>query len=181
MTAFMFRKSHIEDHVEKIGVDVRPVLEVRADRTKLSDYGMWLTDQWPALYENIVQGPSNFHITRSFVFPGKGEVTYITLTLTNRGIVFIFPRRFSQFGEEPELPDAKDVTLDALEQFRTRWPHCKLIRVGKINEYIFDCEADQSMKILSERFTKIRVPPNGELRIRINRPTDDFNRIIEME
>ena len=78
MPSYKFEKSRIENHVEKIGVDVRPIIEVRGERTKLADYGMWLTDRWPALYENIVQGPTSFLITKNLVFPGKGQLAHPT-------------------------------------------------------------------------------------------------------
>ena len=179
MPGYQFHKSRIEGHVEEIGVDVRPVIEVRAERTKLSDYGMWLTNQWPALYENIVLGPSSFFITKNFIFPGKGEVEHPTFVLTNRGLVFIFPRLLGM-GEAWGSLVTRDVVMPALEEFKKRWPQCKLVRVGKVNKFMFECAGEYALEVLAKRFTRLTVPPNGELSIMINLPTDDYNRIIKM-
>jgi hypothetical protein len=179
MTGYVFKKSRIERHVEEIGVDVRPVIEVRAERTKLSSYGMWLTDKWPSLYENIVQGPSSFHITKNFLFPGKGQIEHPTFVLTNRGLVFIFPRLL-EIGELVADLDARDVVMSALDEFKKLWSQCKLVRIGKVNKFIFDCAGESALDLLSKRFTRIEVPPNGELSITVNRPTDDYNRTIKM-
>jgi len=184
MARFRFSKAGIDHWIEQVGIDVRPVVEVRADRMKLEDFATWLTEQWPGLYENVVRGPDQFLVTKKFVFPGKGEVEHPTFTLTNRGVSFVFPRKLSMLeGEEPALPPegTTEIVLHAMKEFKKRWPHAKQIRYGKIMEYIFDCAPESAIRILAERFCKLAVPDDGELRMHVNRPQGEFNRIIEVQ
>lgn len=102
MARFKFSMAAVDHWVEQVGIDVRPVVEVRVDRVKLEEFATWLTEQWPGLYENVVRGPDQFQVTKKFIFPGKGEVEHPTFTLTNRGVSFVFPRKLSMLGgEEP--------------------------------------------------------------------------------
>lgn len=181
MARFTFRKTIIAEHIEKIGVDVRPVLEVKSDGRKLQDYALWLVEQAPTVYENIVHGPSSFSITKRFIFPGKGEIEHPTFQVTDRGLVFIFPRKFGVLEEETDLPGSDDFVLEALKHFGKRWPQCKQIRVGKITTYIFDCGPESALEIIATRFTKLQIPASGELSLRLNRPDDDHNRIIKLD
>lgn len=180
MALFEFRQNLIDDHVERIGIDVRPALDPVTDRVKLHDFAMWLTDTWPALYEKIVQGRSDFQVLKRFVFPGKGELEFQTFCLTDRGIVFSFPRRFAVFGEDTDLGAASDVVLEAMEKFKRTWPQCKHVRFGKVNEFVFDCPGELALSVLAGRFTTFSVPLNGELTIRANLRDEQFNRIVEL-
>jgi hypothetical protein len=183
MSKYEFKMTAIDNHIEKVGLDVRPTVEVRTDRVKLFDYANWLVEKWPAIFENIVQGPAHFMITKRFVFPGKGEMECPTLMLTERGPVYVFPRKLSALGgEETALPPASgDVVLTAMKRFKETWPQCKQIRLGKVNEYIFDCSVESAIDILAGRFMRMKIPDTGELMLQINRPTDDFNRIVHLE
>lgn len=184
MGRFKFSKAAVDHWIEQVGIDVRPVVEVRADRVKLEEFATWLTEQWPGLYENVVRGPDQFLVTKKFVFPGKGEVEHPTFTLTNRGVSFVFPRKLSMLeGEEPPLPsdETTDIVLRAMKKFKEYWPHAKQIRYGKIMEYIFDCAPESAIQILAERFCKLAVPEDGELRMHVNRPEGEFNRIVEVQ
>ena len=97
MTGQRFTKVRIYEHIEKLGFDVRPVIEV-----KLWTFGQRLIDRYPVLFESLVTGPSEFHIRKKLIFPGKGEAEVGTLGLTVRGPVFIFPRVLSQVDAETE-------------------------------------------------------------------------------
>jgi len=180
MPEYKFTQARIDEHLAQVGVDVRPVIEVRAERQKLTDFGLWMTDKWPALYENIVQGPSAFQMTKKFVFPGKGEVELPTFLLTSRGPVFVFPHKLSMFEEELDLPECRDVVLEALEQFRNRWGQCKHVRLGKVTTFVFDCSPESALDIVTKRFTRLKSPAS-EIQIRFNMPTDDFNRTINLD
>jgi len=178
---FKFSRAKIDDHAEKVGVDIRPVIEFKLDRDKLYKFGRELVDDHPNLFESLVQSPTDFRITKKFIFPGKGEAEISTLCFTQRGQVFTFPRRIAALGEELELGPIDDLITDCLKKFRGSFPEKKIIRVGLVNEYIFDTADLDSARILCERFTRLPVPVGGEIRLRINQRTDDFNRIIELE
>jgi len=178
---FKFSPSKIDDHTEKVGVDIRPVIECKLEQTKLFDFGRKLVDKYPNLFESLVQSPTDFHIKKKFIFPGKGEAELTTLGITQRGLVFIFPRKVGVFEEETELNSVRDIVLDCLKIFRSVFPEKKVFRVGLINEYYFNTGLLESTRLVSERFTKLVVPPDGEITIVINRPNDDYNKRIQLE
>lgn len=178
--AFKFSKTKIADHMEKVGVDIRPVVEPKLDRGKLYNVGSKLVDKYPNLFESLVQSPTEFRITKRFIFPGKGEAELNTLTITQRGPVFAFPRIVGAFEEEVLLNSIQDVTVDCLNVFRDIFPEKKMIRVGLVNEYIFDIGPIDSVRLISQRFTKLPVSTEGEIRLRMNQPNDDYNRIIDI-
>jgi len=180
MELYSFGPGLIEDHLEQVGVDVRPTIDLKADRTHLWDYGRWLTDKWPGVYENVVQGRSKFHISRRFAFPRKGELEGNTFELTSRGVVFIFPRRFGALSADTDLPDPKDIVPEALKKLKEVWPFCKCLRIGRVHRYIFAPQDRDALEILAERFTKVSFPNGGDLSLRINRPDGEFNRVVEI-
>ncbi|MBW7989167.1 MAG: hypothetical protein FVQ84_04005 [Planctomycetes bacterium] len=178
---FNFSINKIADHMEKVGVDIRPVIEVKLDREKLYGFGSKLVEKYPNLFESLVQSLTEFRITKRFIFPGKGEAELNTLTITQRGLVLSFPRVVGAFEEEVSLSNVRDMTVDCLKIFRTIFPEKKMIRVGLVNEIIFDTGPIESIRLISDRFTKFSLSSDGEIRIRINRPTDDYNRIFELQ
>jgi hypothetical protein len=181
MQDFCFSQGNIEDHVEKIGIDVRPIIECKLEKTKLFELTNALIEEYPNLFESSVQSPNEFSLRKKFIFPGKGEADLPTLVISGRGPVFIFPRKISLLQEETTLGKSEDIIAKCLRHFQRYFGHKNIIRVGQVNEYIFDVGQRDSVKLLAERFTRINVPPNGELRIRVNRPDDDYNRIVQME
>lgn len=181
MSDYRFDSAHIDDHVEKIGVDVRPAIERKLERTHLVEFAHDIVEQYPNIFESTVQSPTEFSIRKKFIFPGKGEVDLATLVLSPRGLVFIFPRRIAIFQEDIDLGRTEDVLANCLRHFRRRFSHKTIIRVGQVNEYIFNLNQTESTDFLAHRFTKLAIPSDGELRIRLNRPNNDYNRIIQME
>jgi len=178
---FEFSHTYIDDHTEKVGIDIRPVIEYKLDRHKLFEFGNKLVDKYPNLFESLVQSPSEFLIRKKFIFPGKGEIDLPTMAVSQRGPVFIFPRKIVAFEEETDLDRSDVIVVDCLKIFRETFPGKKALRIGQVNEYIFSTTQLDSTKLISERFTQISVPPNGEIRLRINCPSDDYNRVIELE
>lgn len=175
---FIFSPSHIDHHTESVGIDIRPVIECKIERVKLFDFGNKIVDKYPNLFESLVQSPTDFNIMKKFIFPGKGEMDTVTLAVTQRGLVFRFPRRIGAIDEEIDLGETDEIVLDCLKIYRRIFPEKKVIRVGKVNEYIFNIGQSGSTGLIAERFTKVRVPPNGEIKLSINRPSDDYNRSI---
>jgi hypothetical protein len=178
---FKFSKTKIDEHTQKVGIDIRPVIECKLDRVKLFDIGQKLVDKYPNLFESLVQSPTEFHIRKKFIFPGKGEVDLLTLAITPRGVVFVFPRRSSVFEEEILQNNIQEISLDGLKIFRETFPGRIICRVGLVNEYIFNTGPIESSELVCSRFTKISVPPNGEIILIINRPDDDHNRKIQLQ
>lgn len=177
---FKFSHTNIDDQTQKVGIDIRPVIEPKLDRVKLFDIGKELVDKYPNLYESLVQSPTDFHIRKKFIFPGKGEVDLVTLAITQRGAVFVFPRKISIFDDETDLDRVEDIIPECVKIFRHIFPERKLLRVGLINEYIFNTGSLNSVKLIGDLFTKLSVPQDGEITLSINLPTDDYNRKIEL-
>lgn len=179
--SFKFSQTKIDEHTEKVGIDIRPVIECKLDRVKLFDIGQKLVDKYPNLFESLVQSPTEFHIRKKFIFPGKGEADLLTLAITPRGVVFVFPRRSSVFEEEILQNNIQEISLDGLKIFRETFPGRIICRVGLVNEYIFNTGPVESSKLVCSRFTKISIPSNGEIILNINYPDDDHNRKIQIQ
>jgi hypothetical protein len=178
---FKFSRTKVDEHIEKVGVDIRPVIECKLDRVKLFDLGQKLVDKYPNIFESLVQSPTDFHIRKKFIFPGKGEVDLVTLAITPRGVVFIFPRRLSIFEEDISQNNMQDISLDGLKIFRGTFPGRIICRVGLVNEYIFNTGPVESTDLVCSRFTKVSVPSSGEIILNINCPDDDHNRKIQLQ
>ena len=178
---FKFSKARIDEHTIKVGVDIRPVIECKLDRVKLFDVGQKLVDKYPNLFESLVQSPTEFLIRKEFIFPGKGEADLPTLAITPRGVVFIFPKILGAFQEEIQYENIDDIILDGLKIFRGAFANKIFCRVGLVNEYIFNTGQDESVNLVCNRFTKIKVPTNGEILINTNFPDDDYNRKIRLQ
>ncbi len=181
MENYKISQTNMEDHIEKIGIDVRPVIELKMEKDHLYTFYNQLTEKYPNLFESLVQAPNDFQVKKKFIFPGKGELEISTLAVTQRGLVLIIPHKVAVFDEETVVDHTEEMVIEVIKIFRRNFSHKKICRVGQVNEYIFTLGQLRSISFLAERFTKItNVPSDGELRIRVNRPVDDYNRSIEM-
>jgi hypothetical protein len=180
MAQYSFTKTKIEDHVEKIGVEVRPIIEHRLEEQHMFRFYQDLVDKLPNLFESLLKSPVDLQVRKKLVFPGKGEVDAITLGITQKGPVFMVPRKISIFDEETSFGDIIDIATQCIDIFKKNFPHKTICRVGHVNEYIFTLGTENSAPFLAKRFTRIMVPPNGEIELKVNRPTDDHNRIIQL-
>ena len=180
MEQFQFSVAKIDDHVVKVGVDFRPAFEPKLDFSKLNMIGQELRDEYPQLFESLVQSTSEFRIMKKFFFAGTTEVEVATLLTTPRGIIFNFPKRIAAIGEEIEYSHIDDTVVQCLARIKAGFPQKRIIRVGLVNEYIFDTADVDACRILCDRFIKLPSPPGGQVKLRINNRTDEYNRIIEM-
>jgi len=180
MARYHLTQSKIEDHIEKIGVDVVPVIEHKLEEQRLFRLYQDLVGQRPNLFESLLKTPVDLQIRKKLVFPGKGEIDATTMGITQKGAVFMVPRKVSVFDEQTSFGDIIDIAITCIDIFKKNFPHKAIRRVGHVNEYIFTLGTERSVPFLAERFTRITVPPNGEINIRVNRPTDDHNRIIQL-
>ena len=181
MDKYEFSKAKIAHWVERIGVDIRPPVESDLDEVHIQNFAKWARKKYPQLFDRVVVGNQRFEMLKTLEYPGKPAVDLTTFTMTPRGPVFMVPKRISTIDLEPDLPLINDVFGDCMRQFQKDFPGKRLLRVGKINEYIFDCGQLQSVELLARRFSRISVPPDGELLIRVNRPDNDYNRILTLE
>jgi hypothetical protein len=180
MAQYTFTKAKIEDHIEKIGVDVRPVIEHKLEDPHLYQFYQDLVEKYPNLFESLLKSPADLQIRKKLVFPGKGEIDVSTMAITQRGPVFTVPRKISIFDEQTSLGDIIDIAIACIDIFRKNFPHKTICRVGHVNEYIFTLGSENSVTFLAKHFTRITVPPNGEIELKVNRPNDDHNRIIQL-
>lgn len=181
MDQYQFSSARIDEHIVKVGVDIRPVFEPKLDHKKLYDIGQELQDTYPQLFESLVQSPSEFRVMKKFLFTNNNaEVEVATLSTTPRGVVFTFPKMLAAIGEEIEIENIDDIVVDCLGKIKKVFPHKKIVRVGLVNEYIFDTVDHDSCKLICDRFVRLSSVPS-EIQFRINNPTDDHNRIIEMK
>ncbi|MBN2210910.1 MAG: hypothetical protein JW709_05890 [Sedimentisphaerales bacterium] len=179
---FCFTKVRVEHWEEKVGFDVRPVIEMKLDRPHLMEFGNLLTDKYPNLYESLVQSPNEFLAKKRFVFPGKGEAELLTLAIPPRGPVFIFPHILCQINEELDLPPTEEIVLDCVKIFQDSFKKTrKVARIGLINEYIFSTGGENSTTAICKHFTKLNVPSHGEVFLKFNQPCEKYNRLISIE
>lgn len=172
--------SKIEDHVEQIGVNVNPIIENKLEEPHLFRLYQELAEKLPNLFESLLKSPTELQVRKKLVFPGKGEIDVVTMVIKQSGPVFMIPRKISVFDEQTSFGDIIDIAIKCIDIFRKNFPHKPIRRVGHINEYIFTLGTERSVPFLAKRFTRITVPPNGEIDIRVNRPTDDYNRNIRL-
>lgn len=180
MTQFTFTKTKIEEYVEKIGVEVRPIIDHKLEDQRMYHLYQDLVEHLPLLFESLLKSPVDLQIRKKLVFLGKGEVDAITLVITQKGPVFMVPRKLSIFDEETSFGDITDIAHKCIDIFKKNFPHKTIRRVGHVNEYIFALGSESSVPFVANRFTRLTVPPNGEIELKINRPTDDYNRIIQL-
>ena len=181
MSTVTITNGNIEDHIEKIGITVSPAIEHKMEKTHFLNLYNDLSERYPNLYESMVQSQNDFQIRKKFVFPGKGEVDCVTLAVTASGPVFHFPRKVGMLGAETELGDSEPIAMDCINAFKRHFPLKKILRVGQVNEYIFTLGIQHTgVDFISRAFAKITMPSDGEIKLRINRPDDDYNRIFEL-
>jgi len=177
---FEFTPNKVDDHIEKIGVHIRPAIEPKLDRDKLFQFGKNLADKFPKLFESLVQSTSDFHIRKKFIFSGKGEADQVTLGISDQGISFIIPRRIHVFDEETDLGRSEEIVIESLKVFKQHFPIQKILRVGQVNDYIYNIGPNDSFDLIANKFANLNSKPT-EIRLRVNYPNDDYNRIIELE
>lgn len=182
MEDFKFKPLQIDDHIEKIGITVKPPIQHNVEQQGLHDFGIKLTQRWPSLFESLVQSTTDFRIIKKFIFPAKGQAELATLNVTQKSLVFVLPKRIAVLDEDIYLgiSDSDNMVIPAIHLFRSFFQNKSIIRVGQINEYVFDVGQIESLPFLAERFTHLSVPPDGELQLRINLRTEHFNRTIIM-
>jgi hypothetical protein len=87
---YQFDKEHISQHVVKYGVDVRPPIILKQDKTKLQDYCNSLIEQFPQVFETLVAGPRQLRIQNTFMLSNNKRAEMPTFILTAEVLFLIF-------------------------------------------------------------------------------------------
>ena len=147
---YQFDKEHISQHVVKYGVDIRPIITLKQEKTKLQDYCNWLIEQFPEVFETLLVGPKQLRVQKSFLLPNNKRVELPTFALTNRGPLFTFPERlYIDEVQDLDIPEKDKIFRKALEVLRTKFIDRKIPRVAVIHEFVFDTGEIDSLEIIA--------------------------------
>ncbi len=179
---YQFDKEKISQHIVKYGVDMRPVVTPEQDRTKLQDYGNWLVQQFPEVFETLLVGPKELRVQRTFLLPNAKRVELPTFVLTNRGPVYTFPERlYIDRPHELDIPDKDRIFRKAYDELRVRFAERMVPRVGVVHELVFDSGLVNSLDIVASNLkNEVWRQKAASLRILLETPTDDKNINIEI-
>jgi hypothetical protein len=179
---YQFDKEKISQHVVKYGVDMRPAVAPEQDRTKLQDYGNWLVQQFPEVFETLLVGPRELRVQRTFLLPNAKRVELPTFVLTNRGPVYTFPERlYIDRPHELDIPEKDRIFRKAYDELRTRFAERTVPRVGVVHELVFDSGPINSLDIVASNLKNdLWRQKAANLRILLETPTDDKNINIEI-
>jgi len=179
---YQFDKENISQHVVKYGVDVRPAIDIKDDKTKLQDYCNWLIEQFPQAFETIIAGPRELRVQKNFILAGGKQIELPTFLLTSRGPVFTFPERmFINEVQDIVISDKDKIFHKALEQLRSIFTDVKVPRVGVVHEFVFDTGELNSVQILASNLkNELWREKIKNLNIRLQAPTEDKNINLEI-
>ena len=147
---YQFSTDKVSQHVVKYGVDIRPAISPEQDRTKLQDYGNWLVQQFPEVFETLLSGPRELRVQRTFILPNAKRVELPTFVLTPRGPVFTLPERlFIDRAHELNIPDKDKIFRKAFDELRTRFGERTVPRVGVVHEFVFETGYVNSLDVVA--------------------------------
>jgi hypothetical protein len=179
---YQFDKEKVSQHIVKYGVDTRPPLTPEQDRTKLQDYGNWLVEQFPEVFETLLVGPRELRVQRTFLLPNAKRIELPTFVLTNRGPVYTFPERlYIDRPHELDIADKDRIFRRALDELRARFPDRAVPRVGVVHEIVFDTGFINSLDIVASNLkNEVWRQQVKNVRILLETPTEDKNLNIEI-
>jgi hypothetical protein len=179
---YQFDKEKMSQHVVKYGVDTRPAVLPEQDRTKLQDYGNWLVEQFPEVFETLLVGPRELRVQRTFLLPNAKRIELPTFVLTNRGPVFTFPERlYIDRPHELAILEKDKIFRRAFDELRSRFPDRAVPRVGVVHEIVFDSGFINSLDIVASSLkNELWRQKAQNLRLLLETPTEDKNVNIEI-
>ena len=179
---YLFDKEKISQHIVKYGVDTRPPVLPEQDRTKLQDYGNWLVEQFPEVFETLLVGPRELRVQRTFMLPNAKRIELPTFVLTNRGPVFTFPERlYIDQPHELSIPEKDRIFRRAFEELRSRFADRAVPRVGVVHEIVFDAGFIDSLDIVASNLKNDMWRQQAKnIRILLEMPTEDKNVNLEI-
>jgi len=174
---YQFDKEHISQHVVKYGVDVRPAIVLKQDKTKLQDYCNALIEQFPQVFETLVAGPRQLRVQKSFLLSNNKRAEMPTFILTARGPLFTFPQRLYIDGiQDLDIPQKDKIFRKALDELRAKFIDRAIPRVGVVHEFIFDTGQVDSVQILASNFKNdVWRQRAKNLRILLETPMEEKN------
>jgi len=181
MPNFAFDENQIVQHIVKYGVDVRPVL-TRDDREKLQIYCNKLIDQYPQAFDTLLSGPERTLIQKTFVAGNNKRIELPTFSTTDRGFCYTFPvRLFIQNVEDFDIPDKSKVFRQAIEKFRQTFPDRRTLRVGVVDELVFDAGDVNSVEIIASTLNKeLWKERIANIAVHLENPTDEYNVNVDL-
>lgn len=174
-----FTRARIDHHIEKMGFDVRPPIEIGIEKQRVMSFFDDVVKDHPQLFETLSFSRSELSIQKRLDFPGKGQVDVKTFSLTKRGPAFTIPRRLSDLDTETDFDDLDDTIVSVLKVFKKHFVQTQVLRVGKVHEYIFDWETVDSVEFVTKHFTKLNVAT--EVFVRFNLARDGHNRVFQIQ
>jgi hypothetical protein len=179
---YQFDKEKISQHIVKYGVDMRPALLPEQDRAKLQDFGNWLVEQFPEIFETLLVGPRELRVQRTFLLPNAKRIELPTFVLTSRGPVFTFPERlYIDRPHELDIAEKDKIFRKAFDELRVRFPERTVPRVGVVHELVFDCGFINSLDIVASNLRNDQWRRKAaNLRLLVETPTEDKNINIEI-
>jgi hypothetical protein len=174
---YQFDKEHISQHVVKYGVDVRPPIVLKQDKTKLQDYCNALIEKFPQVFETLVAGPRQLRIQNTFLLSNNKRAEMPTFILTDRGPLFTFPQRLYIDGiQDLDIPQKDKIFRKALDELRAKFIDRAVPRIGVIHEIIFDTGQVDSVQILASNFKNdVWRQKAKNLRILLETPMEEKN------
>jgi hypothetical protein len=179
---YQFDKEKISQHIVKYGVDTRPPVLPEQDRTKLQDYGNWLVEQFPEVFETLLVGPRDLRVQRTFLLPNAKRIELQTFVLTNRGPVFTFPERlYIDRPHELDIAEKDKIFRRAFDELRMRFPDRTVPRVGVVHEIVFDSGFISSLDIVASNLkNELWREKAKNLRLLLEMPNEDKNINLEI-
>ena len=179
---YLFDKEHISQHVVKYGVDIRPTIVLKQDKTKLQEYCNQLIEQFPEVFETLLVGPKQLRVQKNFLLPNTKRVEMPTFVLTHRGPVFTFPERiYIDEVQDLGIPEKDKIFRKALDELRSKFVGRRIMRVGAIHEFVFDTGEINSVEIIASNLKndvwKERIK---NLSIRLETPKEGKNINLEI-
>jgi hypothetical protein len=179
---YLFDKEHIFQHVVKYGVDIRPPIVLKQDKTKLQEYCNRLIEQFPQAFETLLVGPKQLRAQKSFLLPNTKRVEIPTFILTHRGPIFTFPERiYLDEVQDLGIAEKEKIFRKALEELRSKFVDRRITRVGVVHEFIFDTGEINSVEVIASNLKndawKERIK---NLSIRLETPREGKNINLEI-
>jgi len=174
MSEYLFSFDKLDQHVEKVGVDVRPQIDIKGDAMHIRDFYGEISERFPKLFEVLVHSPTEFQIKKPLVIPGKGKIEVPTFVITPMGPVFTFPRKLPMFESgfawaEDQPGGINGVVVECMEILFGKYVKLRhRLRIGKVRELIFATKGVDSNGLIRERFAPGIPNGAGDIGIRWN-------------
>ena len=176
MAEYIFNDNDISQHMVKYGADVRPVITPKQDRVRMQNYCNWLVENLPEHFETIISGADRMEVRKVYAVDNN-RIEMASFAMTARGPLFTFPKQlFGDVDRETKLVDIRDVFDKAMTQFKREFSGHNVLRVGCVNEIVFDCGNINPVEVIASEVVKERWHKGlNNIKIHLENPTEGFN------